>query len=64
MNRREGFTAVNVKVIVLPKRDLNYTMKLVSNEDWEKQGLNFLGLSARENPDKTRLTSSSFSDPS
>ena len=43
MNRREGFTAVDVKVIVLPKHDLNYTMKLVSNEDWEKQGLNFSG---------------------
>ena len=28
-----------------------------------KKGLNFLGLSARENQDKTRLTSSSFSDP-
>ena len=36
MKRREGFTAVNVKVIILPKRDLNYTLKLVSNEDLEK----------------------------
>ena len=44
MNRREGFTAVNVKVIVLPKRDLIYTLKLVLNEDWEKQShLNFSG---------------------
>ena len=28
-----------------------------------KKALNFSGLSVRENPDKTRLTSSSFSDP-
>ena len=35
MNRREGFDAMNV--IVLRKRDLNYKLKLVSNEDWEKR---------------------------
>ena len=37
MNEREGFKAMNAKVIVLPKRDLNYKLKLVSNEDWEKK---------------------------
>ena len=37
----------------LPKRDLNYNVKLV----------NFLGLNVIENPDKTQLTSSSFSIP-
>ena len=41
MNRREGFKAMNAKVIVLPKRDLNYKRKLVSNENLEKKGLNF-----------------------
>ena len=35
MKRREGFDAMNV--IVLRKRDLNYKLKLVSNEDWEKR---------------------------
>ena len=35
MNRREGFDAMNA--IVLRKRDLNYKLKLVSNEDWEKR---------------------------
>ena len=37
MNRRESFKAMNKNVIVLPKRDLNYKLKLVSNEDWEKR---------------------------
>ena len=37
MNRREGFKAMNVKVIVLPKRNLNYKLKLVLNEDWGKR---------------------------
>ena len=37
MNGREDFKAMNAKVIVLPKRDLNYKLKLVSNEDWEKR---------------------------
>ena len=54
---------MQVRVIVLPKRDLNYKLKQVSNEVWEKKFWIFLGLSVRENPDKTRLTSSSFSDP-
>ena len=36
MNGREGFKAMNAKVIVLPKRDLNYKLKLVSNKDWGK----------------------------
>ena len=35
MNRREGFDAMNA--IVLRKRGLNYKLKLVSNEDWEKR---------------------------
>ena len=37
MNRREGFKAMNAKVIVLLKRDLNYKLKLASNEDSEKR---------------------------
>ena len=28
MNRREDFKAMNAKVIVLPKRDLNFKLKL------------------------------------
>ena len=63
MNRREGFKAMNAKLVVLPEPNLNYKLKPVSNEDWEKKVWIFLGLSARENPDKTRLTSSSFSNP-
>ena len=31
MDQREGFKARNAKVIVLPKRDLNYKLKVVSN---------------------------------
>ena len=63
MNRREGFKAMNAKVIVLLKRDLNYKLRLASNEDSEKRFKFFLGLSEGENPDKTQLTSSSFSNP-
>ena len=37
MNPRESFKAMNTNVIVLPKRDLNYKLKLVSNEDWAKR---------------------------
>ena len=59
----EGFKAMNVKDIVLPKRDLDYKLKLVSNDDWLKKVWIFLVLSARENPHKTQITSSSFSDP-
>ena len=44
---------MNVKVIVLPKRNLNYKLKLVLNEDWGKRFVT----------SKTRLTSHSFSDP-
>ena len=33
MNRREGFKAIKAKVIVLPKRDFNFKLKLVSNDD-------------------------------
>ena len=29
MDQREGFKARNAKVIVLPKRDLNYKLKVV-----------------------------------
>ena len=47
MNGREGFKAMYAKVIVLPKRDLNYKLKLVSNEDWEKR-FEFFWASAQE----------------
>ena len=33
MNRREGLEVMKAKVIVLPKRDFNYKLKLVSNDD-------------------------------
>ena len=42
MDQREGFKARNAKIIVLPKRDLNYKLKVVSN-DWLKKGLSFSG---------------------
>ena len=32
-----GFKAMNAKVTVLPKRELNYKLNLVSNQDWEKR---------------------------
>ena len=63
MNRGEGFKAMNAKDIVLPKRDLDYKVKLVSNDDWLKKVWIFLVLSARENPHKAQLTSPSFSNP-
>ena len=28
------FKTMNAKVIVLSKRDLNYKLKIVSNDDW------------------------------
>ena len=34
MNRRENFKARNAEVIVLPKRDLKYKLKILSNNDW------------------------------
>ena len=37
MNQREGFQAMNAKVIVLPKRDFNYKLKLESNDNWKKK---------------------------
>ena len=37
MNRDEGFKSMNAKDIVLPKRDLDYKVKLVSNDDWLKK---------------------------
>ena len=40
MDQREGFKARNAKVIVLPKRDLNYKLKVVSN-DWLKKRFEF-----------------------
>lgn len=55
MNRCEVFKAMNAKVIVLLKRDSNYKLKLVSNGK--------KGLSVRGNRNKTRFTSSTFSDP-
>ena len=33
MNQRAGFSAMKAKVIVLPKRDFNHKLKLVSNND-------------------------------
>ena len=41
MNWCEGFKALVTKVIVLPKHDLNYKLKLVSNEDCQKKILTF-----------------------
>ena len=37
MNRRDGFKTMSAKVIVLLKRDLNYKLRLVSNEEWGKK---------------------------
>ena len=54
---------MNAKVIVLPKHNFNYKLKLESNDNGEKKGLNFLGLSVRKNTGKPRLTSYSFPDP-
>ena len=48
MNRGENFKAMNAEVIVLPKRDLKYKLKILSNNDWWKKVWIFLGLSVRE----------------
>ena len=32
-----GLKAMYAKVIVLPKSDLNYKLKLISNDDWCKK---------------------------
>ena len=48
MNRRENFKAMNAEVIVLPKRDLKYKVKILSNNDWWKKVWIFLGLNVRE----------------
>ena len=48
MNRRENFKAMNAEVIVLPKRDLKYKLKILSNNDWWKKVWIFLGLNVRE----------------
>ena len=56
MNRRDGFKTMSAKVIALLKRDLNYKLRLVSNEERGKKVWIFLGLSVRGNPDKTRLS--------
>ena len=39
MNRLEGFWAMNAQVIILPKRDLKYKLKLESKskDDWYKK---------------------------
>ena len=34
MNERESFLAMKAKVIILPKRDFNNKLKLVSNDYW------------------------------
>ena len=39
MNWHEGFKAMNAKVNVLLKHDLNFKLKLASNEDWEDWAL-------------------------
>ena len=61
MNRREGFKALNAKILTETWFELwteaSIKRRLVKN-DWI-----FLDLSVRENGDKTQLTSSSFSDP-
>ena len=48
MNRRENFKAMNAEVIVLPKRDLKYKLKILSNNDWWKKVWISLGLNVRE----------------
>ena len=48
MNRRENFKAMNAEVIVLPKRDLKYKVKILSNNDWWKKVWIFVGLNERE----------------
>ena len=48
MNRRENFKAMNAEVIVLPKRDLKYKVKILSNNDWWKKVWIFVGLNVRE----------------
>ena len=48
MNQRENFKAMNAEVIVLPKRDLKYKLKILSNNDWWKKVWIFLGLNVRE----------------
>ena len=63
MNRREGFKALNAKILTEAWFELwteasISSSKLVVKNDWI-----FLDLSVRENGDKTQLTSSSFSDP-
>ena len=48
MNRRENFKAMNAEVIVLPKRDFKYKVKILSNNDWWKKVWIFVGLNVRE----------------
>ena len=48
MNRRENFKAMNAEVIVLPKRDLKYKVKILSNNNWWKKVWIFVGLNVRE----------------
>ena len=62
MNGREGFKAMYAKVIVLPKRDLNYNLKLVSNEDWEKR-FEFFWASAQEKTQIRHDLPPSFTNP-
>ena len=49
-------------ITVLPKLDLNCKTEVSIKRGLGKKISIFLGLSVRENPDETRLTSSSFSE--
>ena len=42
------FKAMDAEVIVLPKRDLKYKVKILSNNDWWKKVWIFVGLNVRE----------------
>ena len=42
------FKAMNAEVIVLPKLDLKYEVKILSNNNWWKKVWIFLGLNVRE----------------
>ena len=55
---------MKAKVIVLPKRDFNYKLKLVSNDDWWKTFEFFWALALEKTQIRHNLpVPSSFSDP-
>ena len=55
---------MKAKVIVLPKRDFNYKLKLVSNDDWWKTFEFFWALALEKTQIRHKLpVPSSFSDP-